>query len=159
MNTNFLNNISESESIIIYTDGGSRGNPGPAGAGGVIMKDSKVIMEISKYLGIQTNNYAEYSALILTLQKAIELNLNNEIIKVYMDSNLIVKQLNGEWKVKHKNIIPLFNSVKQITNSFKNITFTHVYRQHNKLADKLANDAMDSGMNSNINDKNKNITK
>ena len=144
MNNNFLNNVIDSESIIIYTDGGSRGNPGPAGAGGVIIKDSKIIVEISKYLGIQTNNYAEYSALILTLQKAIELNLNNNIIKVFMDSNLIVKQLNGEWKVKHKNIIPLFNSVKELILLFKNITFTHVYREHNKLADKLANDAMDS---------------
>ena len=153
MNNNFLNNVIDSgysESIIIYTDGGSRGNPGPAGAGGVIMKDSKVIAEVSKYLGIQTNNYAEYSALILTLEKAIELGIINENIKVYMDSNLIVKQLNGEWKVKHKNIIPLFNSVKQlINNSFKNnnITFTHIYRQYNKLADKLANDAMDSNTN------------
>jgi ribonuclease HI len=144
MNTNFLNNVIEPESIIIYTDGGSRGNPGPAGAGGVIIKNSKVIMEISKYLGTQTNNYAEYSALILTLQKAIEMELNNNNIKVFMDSNLVVKQINGEWKVKHKNIIPLFNTLNELIKLFKNITFTHIYREHNKLADKLANHAMDS---------------
>jgi len=128
----------------IYTDGGSRGNPGHAGVGGVIFdNDKKVVAEISQYIGIQTNNYAEYKALFLTLKRAMDLSINNKIIDVYMDSLLVVNQLNGKWKVKHNNIIPLYNEIKEILKSFTNITFTHILRNNNKHADTLANKAMD----------------
>ena len=132
----------------IFTDGGSRGNPGHAGAGGIIISvdDNKesVIAEISEYLGIQTNNYAEYSSLIYSLNKAIELGIQDNKINVYMDSSLVINQVNGLWKVKHPNIIPLYAKVEKIIKLFNNITFTHVFRDNNKLADKLANKAMDS---------------
>ena len=129
----------------IYTDGGSRGNPGHAGAGGIIIDiNGKIICEVSEYLGIQTNNYAEYSSLIYTLQKAVELGIQNNKINVYMDSSLVINQVNGVWKVKHPNIIPLYDKVKEILLKFTKITFTHIFRDCNKIADKLANKAMDS---------------
>jgi len=133
-------------SIIIFTDGGSRGNPGHAGAGGVIMENytEKILAEVSVYLGKQTNNYAEYSSLILTLEKAIELGLTRESIKVAMDSKLVISQINGIWKVKHPNIIPLYNRAKELIAQFNNIVFGHINRERNSLADALANKAMDS---------------
>jgi ribonuclease HI len=138
-NNTTLNN----STIIIYTDGGSRGNPGHAGAGGVIYSNEKIIAEISKYLGIQTNNYAEYTALLLTLERAKELNINKNTIHVFMDSKLVVCQLNGTWKVKHPNIIPIYNKIKDLLVDFEDITFTHVYRNNNKYADSLVNKAID----------------
>ena len=144
MNNKTFHTLHINKYIKIFTDGGSRGNPGPAGAGGVIFdSDNKVIVEISEYLGIQTNNYAEYNSLILTLKKAIELNLVNNV-EVYMDSSLVINQINGKWKVKHPNIIPLYEITKDLLTKFKNITFNHVYRSLNTHADLLANKAMDS---------------
>jgi len=127
----------------IWTDGGSRGNPGPCGAGGVI-KDSNgvIIAEVSEYLGVQTNNYAEYKALYLTLQKAIFLGLKD--VQVYMDSKLVVEQMNKRWKVKNENIIPLYNELNDLIPKFDSILFIHIRRFLNTHADKLANDAMDS---------------
>jgi ribonuclease HI len=127
----------------IWTDGGSRGNPGPCGAGGVI-KDSNgvIIAEVSEYLGVQTNNYAEYKALYLTLQKAIFLGLKD--VQVYMDSKLVVEQMNKRWKVKNENIIPLYNELNDLIPKFDTILFIHIRRFLNTHADKLANDAMDS---------------
>ena len=129
--------------VKIWTDGGSRGNPGIAGAGGVV-KDStgKVLLEVSEYIGIQTNNYAEYKALYLTLVKAIEHGFFDA--EVFMDSKLVVEQLNGRWKVKNQNISPLYEDLIALIPLFRQITFTHVYRTHNKEADALANKAMDS---------------
>jgi ribonuclease HI len=127
----------------IWTDGGSRGNPGPCGAGGVI-KDSNgvIIAEVSEYLGVQTNNYAEYKALYLTLQKAIFLGLKD--VQVYMDSKLVVEQMNKRWKVKNENIIPLYNELNDLIPKFDTILFIHIRRFLNTHADKLSNDAMDS---------------
>jgi ribonuclease HI len=126
----------------IWTDGGSRGNPGRCGAGGII-KDphGNVISQISEYLGIQTNNYAEYKALIITLEKAIVLNIKE--VEVFLDSKLVVEQMNGKWKVKNENIIPLYNEAKELILHFNSIKFTHVRRAFNKEADALANKAMD----------------
>jgi ribonuclease HI len=132
----------------IYTDGGSRGNPGPAGAGGVIYNsENKIVHELSEYLGINTNNYAEYKGIILTLKKAIELNINTSEINVFMDSKLVVNQINGQWKVKHPNIIPLHKELSELLKSFEKITFKHIYRNLNTKADSLANMAMDSVIN------------
>ena len=131
------------DKVKIWTDGGSRGNPGIAGAGGIV-KDStgKVLLSLSEYIGIQTNNYAEYKALYLTLVKAIE---NGYFyVEVFMDSKLVVEQLNGRWKVKNQNISPLYEDLIALIPLFRQITFTHVYRTHNKEADALANKAMDS---------------
>ncbi len=134
--------------IIIYTDGGARGNPGPAGSGAVIYEGTKKVGEISKFLGIQTNNFAEYEALILVLEKTIKL-FGSPVphpAQVRMDSELIVKQMNGQYKVKHPVLKEKHTRVKMmIAKSFPRITFIHVRREHNKEADQLANDAMDKG--------------
>ena len=130
------------EKIIIYTDGGSRGNPGPAGIGVVLYNEKKErIAEISKYLGVTTNNQAEYTALIEGLKKAKDLGAKE--VSVFMDSELVVKQLKHEYKVKNKDLAPLFLQVYNLSLNFSNISFTHVYREHNSEADKLANEAMD----------------
>ena len=127
---------------VIFTDGGSRGNPGPSGAGGIIRHpDGTIVAKISQFLGHQTNNYAEYKALYLTLCEAIKLNILD--VDVCLDSKLIVEQLNGKWKVKAPGIIPLYNETKDIVSKFKHITFSHVYRKYNTEADALANQAMD----------------
>ena len=130
------------EKIIIYTDGGSRGNPGPAGIGVVLYNEKKErIAEISKYLGVTTNNQAEYTALIEDLKKAKDLGAKE--VSVFMDSELVVKQLKHEYKVKNKDLAPLFLQVYNLSLNFSKISFTHVYREHNSEADKLANEAMD----------------
>lgn len=130
--------------IIIYTDGGARGNPGPAGIGAVLYnEDREVLAEISKYLGVATNNQAEYKALIFALKKALELEA--EEVNCYLDSELVVCQLNREYKVKNKDLAPLFLEIHNLSLSFKKITYTHIPRERNKQADKLANEAMDKG--------------
>ena len=129
---------------VIFTDGGSRGNPGPSGAGGIIRHpNGTIVAKVSKFLGHQTNNYAEYKALYLTLCEAIKLNILD--VEVYLDSKLIVEQLNGNWKVKALGLVELYTSIKNLIFKFKHITFTHVYRKHNAEADSLANQAMDLG--------------
>ena len=126
----------------IYTDGGSRGNPGPSGAGGIIInQEGFVIEEISEYLGRQTNNYAEYMALLLTLQRAVKLNIKS--VKIFMDSELIVKQMKGEYKVKNESLKVINLQIVELLKLFENVTFTHVYREHNKHADSLVNKAID----------------
>lgn len=131
-----------SKEIIIYSDGGARGNPGPAGIGAVLYNNKKErIAEISQYLGIKTNNQAEYIALIEALKKAKE--LKGVEIQAFLDSELIVRQLNREYKVKNKDLAPLFLEVNNLSLGFKKITFKHIYREENKEADKLANQAMD----------------
>ena len=134
----------KNKKIIIYTDGGARGNPGPAGIGAVLYNENQeVLAKISKYLGVATNNQAEYQALILALKKAIELGA--EEVNCYLDSELVVCQLNREYKVKNKDLAPLFLDIYNLSLSFKKITFTHIPRERNKLADQLANEAMDRG--------------
>lgn len=128
--------------LIIFTDGGARGNPGPAGIGAVIYNDKKEkLVEISKYLGETTNNQAEYQALISALKKAKE--IGGRELDVFLDSELVVKQLNREYKVKNKDLAPLFLEVYSLSLNFSKIKFTHVYREKNKEADRLANEAMD----------------
>jgi ribonuclease HI len=133
-----------SKHLTIYTDGGARGNPGPAGIGVVAYDESgEVVFEISKYLGEMTNNQAEYRALIAALEKAGETGA--ETIEVMMDSELIVKQINREYKVKNAGLAPLFIKVYNLTQSFKSAKFKHIRREQNAAADKLANEAMDRG--------------
>jgi ribonuclease HI len=130
------------EKIIIHSDGGARGNPGPAGIGAVLNEENGIVIaEISKYIGETTNNQAEYQALIAGLEKAKELKA--EELDCYLDSELVVKQLNREYKVKNAELAPLFLKVHNLSLSFKKIKFIHVRREFNKEADKLANEAMD----------------
>ncbi len=137
--------------IFIYTDGGARGNPGIAGAGAVIFPStslgqvaSEPLAEISEYLGSsQTNNYAEYEAIILALQKCLELGLEESEIELRADSKLAVEQLSGRWKVKDAGIREQFNKVQDLIKDLKSVRFVHIRRELNKHADELANRAMD----------------
>ncbi len=134
--------------IVIYTDGGARGNPGPAGAGAAIYKGEKEIGHVSKFLGKQTNNWAEYEALRLALETAHKL-LGSPVaqqVTVKMDSELIVKQMRGEYKVKDSELKKQNERVRMlILESFPKIEFVHVRRELNTRADELANEAMDRG--------------
>ncbi len=134
-----------SSNIVIYTDGGARGNPGISGVGIVILDaNEQVLAEISKYLGDSlTNNYAEYEAIYLALQKCIDLGLEDSDIELRADSKLAVEQLSGNWKVKDASIRGQFNKVNSLLEQFKSVKFTHIPREQNKQADTLANKAMD----------------
>jgi ribonuclease HI len=128
---------------VIYTDGGARGNPGPAAAGAVILADDgRVLVEISEYLGVATNNVAEYRALLLALQRAIDEGCREA--DICMDSELIVRQLNGQYRVKDAKIIPLHAKARHLLRQFDVANLTHVRREQNQLADKLVNAALDA---------------
>lgn len=130
--------------ITIYTDGGARNNPGPAGAGAVIMRGSEVLAEIKQFLGEQTNNWAEYEALALALAEAHARNLSHEEIEVRLDSMLVCEQVKGKWKVKEPALKLQHQKVRAlIAAHFPRITFTHVPREENKEADRLVNEAID----------------
>ena len=134
---------------ILYTDGGARGNPGPAAAG-VVVYDAKLkeIDKFAHYLGVATNNQAEYQALILGLGRIQKLvgnahKIAETSVEVFMDSELIVKQMNGEYKIKNKDLKPLFAKVEELSAQFAAVKFTHIFRDKNTLADKLLNLELD----------------
>ena len=130
------------QKAIIYTDGASRGNPGKAGAGFVIYSpEGKKIGEGSRYLGIKTNNQAEYYALLFALEETLTLGIKD--IEIKSDSELLVKQLNGEYRVKSPSIKPLYEQVRKLMKNFENVSITHVKREYNKEADRLANKGID----------------
>ena len=127
--------------LIIYTDGGSRGNPGPGGLGVVIYNTKgKILKTCSRFLKLCTNNQAEYKALILGLEKAKTFKATS--IDCYLDSELIVKQLNREYKVKDPILGSLFISVWNLSQFFKSVNFYHISRTKNTLADSLVNEAL-----------------
>jgi len=132
--------------VRIYTDGGARGNPGPAGIGAVIIdldqgSEGEVLAEISEYLGETTNNQAEYQAVIAGLSKAA--NLNAQEVEIISDSELLVRQCNGEYKVKDPDLAKLFMKVWNLQQNFKKVIFNHTLRSGNKEADRLVNEAID----------------
>jgi ribonuclease HI len=143
--------------LIINTDGGARGNPGPAGIGVVIRADdNQIIGEYKQYIGEATNNVAEYKALILALEKARELSKkpspltplpkgegNKVDLEIRMDSELVVRQMIGQYKIKEPTLKLLAAEVLKLRNQFKNVTFHHVPREQNKEADKLVNQVID----------------
>lgn len=127
----------------VYTDGGARGNPGPAAAGGVILAfDGTVLDEVTEYLGVATNNVAEYRALILTLRRTLELGCRR--VDVKLDSELVVKQINGDYRVKDQKMIPLHAEVRRLLAQFDERTIAHVRRDENRHADKLVNSVLDA---------------
>ncbi|MFA6410607.1 MAG: ribonuclease HI family protein [Candidatus Buchananbacteria bacterium] len=132
--------------VTIFTDGGARGNPGPAGIGAVIKYDNQVL-KLKKYIGHATNNQAEYQAVILGLEKAKELGALE--VDVFLDSELVQQQLSQKYKVKNADLGALFVKVWNLAMNFKKIKYTHIYRQDNKLADKLVNEAIDEGLGKN----------
>lgn len=137
--------MSHQRKLIIETDGASRGNPGLGGAG-VIVKDEhgRRIETIQEFLGVTTNNQAEYRALIEGLQAAIRLGAAEVIIR--MDSELVVKQMNGQYRVRHPAILPLYLEASQLAAELPDVRFEHVVREKNPGADEVANMAIDSRM-------------
>ena len=133
------------KTVEVYTDGGARGNPGPAAAGAVL--GAPFNKGYSKYLGTATNNEAEYQAAILALQKMQALAGKKEAktlhVEMYMDSKLAVEQLSGNWKVEGETIIPLFIKIHNLTLSFGKISYRHIPREKNKEADALVNQELD----------------
>ena len=133
------------ERFTAHCDGGSRGNPGPSGYGAVIEDASgRVVAELSGYLGVRTNNYAEYSGLLAVLHWANE--NSTKYLRVVSDSELMVKQMQGNYKVKSPILRPLFEEARRLSRKIASFEMRHTLRGGNKQADRLANEAMDKGM-------------
>lgn len=137
----------QNEGIVVHTDGGSRGNPGPAAGGFVVEANEKVIYKSSKFLGNQTNNFAEYSAVILALEwisSHLPITYHLLSITFLLDSELVVKQINGLYKVKDENLRSLYYQVVELIKRFNvKVIFKHVPREKNKEADSLVNQELD----------------
>jgi ribonuclease HI len=127
--------------IEVYVDGAARGNPGPAGIGIVIKDGPKLVGEIGAYIGRSTNNMAEYLALIRGLEEVLIRGFKSA--SFFSDSELLVKQLNGEYKVKHDNLVPLHYHVLTLIDRMKDFSIKHVRREMNEHADKMANEGID----------------
>ena len=131
--------------LVAHSDGGARGNPGPAGYGVVIKEESgKKVATLSEYLGHQTNNFAEYQGLIAALEYALE--HGPKALKVISDSELLVRQIKGVYKVKNPTLKDLHARAKQLIGQLDWFSIGHALREHNQEADRLANEAMDRGM-------------
>jgi len=129
----------------LFTDGGARGNPGPAAYGYVIeAEDGHVLAAHGEAIGIATNNVAEYRALVAGLEKALELGL--DALEVVSDSELLVKQMRGEYKVKNKALQGLSLEASALAGRLDRVRYTAVRREHNELADRLVNEALDAGV-------------
>jgi len=128
--------------LIVHTDGGARGNPGPAGIGVYVTDESgQVVMEHSRYIGETTNNQAEYTAVIDALEHCKTLGADE--VDFFLDSELVVRQLNRQYKVRDADLAPLFLRVWNLSIGFRKASFTHVRREFNKNADRLVNQAID----------------
>lgn len=130
-------------SIIVWTDGAARGNPGPAGAGAQLTTpDGEVVGEIAEGLGETTNNVAEYTAAIRGLERAAELGATDVVLR--SDSQLLINQLSGRYRVKSEHLIPLHRRLRALARGFERIRFEHVPRERNTEADRLANEGVDT---------------
>jgi len=127
-----------------HVDGGARGNPGPSGYGAVIRDPhGRKVAELSEYLGHHTNNYAEYQGLLGVLRYALEHHI--AALHVVSDSELMVRQMNGIYKVKHPELRKLHEQARQLARQLEHFEIRHALREHNQIADRLANEAMDKG--------------
>jgi ribonuclease HI len=136
------NTNTKMDSYILYFDGCSKGNPGPSGAGAVLYKNDVIIWKGCQFVGMeQTNNQAEYYGLILGLTKAKQLGITN--ITILGDSQLVIKQMKKEYDVKSQSILPLYQKAADLASHFSPIFFEHIYRKENKIADSLANQALE----------------
>lgn len=136
------------ETVIAYTDGGARGNPGPAAIGVYIVDaNGKAIREVKQAIGNSTNNFAEYNGVLVALQtlKALYGKKTKDMqIEIRMDSELVKKQLNGEYQIKEPGLVPFYMEIHNLrVSNFPNLTLTHVPRAQNKEADRLVNEALD----------------
>lgn len=126
-----------------FTDGGSRGNPGPSASGYVILDENDGILEEGgEYLGITTNNQAEYQAVKLALEQARKYQPDE--VQMFMDSLLVVNQMTGVYKIKNRDLWPIYEAIKELASYFKKVTFTHVRREYNTMADSQVNIVLDS---------------
>jgi ribonuclease HI len=129
--------------LTLFADGGSRGNPGPAAAGAVVTDESgAVVREIGTFLGVTTNNVAEWTGLISGLEAALELGADDIVIR--LDSELVIKQLTGVYRVKHPNMIPLHAKAKLLLKKFARVDIKHVPRRQNAAADAVVNATLDA---------------
>lgn len=130
------------DKVKIFADGGSRGNPGPSASGFVVLDmEDTVLVDKGVYLGITTNNQAEYTALKLALEECQRMGVKE--VEVYMDSLLVVNQMKGIFKVKNRELWPIHDAIKKIAQTFRHVNFSHVPREFNKLADAAVNRALD----------------
>jgi ribonuclease HI len=135
-------NTTKITEVKLYGDGGSRGNPGPSASGFVVMDmGGQIVVKKGIYLGITTNNQAEYQSLKLGLEEARQIGART--VHVYMDSLLVINQMRGIFKVKNRDLWPIYAAIKEIAAGFKQVTFTHVPRELNKLADAAVNETLD----------------
>ena len=138
-----------SKSVNIFIDGASRGNPGPSGIGVVFCDDqNSVVKKLFKFIGNATNNIAEYSALIYAMQEALIDKYDD--VKVKSDSELLTKQLTGEYKVKNENLKSYYDMFQHIARGFKKVEIISICRENNSIADKLANKAIDARFDSSL---------
>jgi len=143
VNQSSLFGETEGGSAIANIDGGSRGNPGPAGYGVRVEQPDGTIVEIKEFLGTCTNNVAEYSGLLAALRWAAEHGVSQ--LRIRSDSELLIKQMRGEYRVKNPGLLPLYEEARALARTIGRVTFEHVRREFNKDADRLANEAMDQG--------------
>lgn len=140
---NSASRIKAPKEVKMYSDGGSRGNPGPS-AGGFVVLDmgDQILHESGKYLGITTNNQAEYHSLKGGLEACLQMGA--KVVHVYMDSLLVINQMKGIYKVKNRDLWPIHEAIKQLVEGFESVTFSHVPREYNKLADSMVNQTLDA---------------
>jgi ribonuclease HI len=130
------------ERLRVYSDGAARGNPGLSGAGAVLVEPSgQVVDRLGKFLGVQTNNYAEYMGLLIGLRRAKDLGVRE--IEVFADSELMIRQLGGRYQVKSATLRPLYEEAVRLLNDFSRVKLVHVPREMNKAADEMSNRAID----------------
>jgi ribonuclease HI len=127
----------------MFADGGSRGNPGPAASGAVLFDEGgSVLREVGTFLGVATNNVAEWTGLVTGLEAALELGIDD--LSVRLDSELVVKQISGAYRVKHEGLIPLHAKAKLLLRKFARVDVQHVRRKENAAADALVNQVLDA---------------
>jgi ribonuclease HI len=131
--------------LVVYTDGGARGNPGPAAAGVVIKENGNTLLEFGKYLGAkETNNFAEYQAVILALEALKRDGYAGAALEFKLDSKLVAEQVSGNWKIKEPSLKPLVAKIHELLKDFSAYSFTHIPRAENAEADALVNEALDA---------------
>lgn len=136
-------NSSKTINLTLQTDGGSRGNPGPAAYGFVISEGEAVLAAEGKKIGIKTNNFAEYTAVLEGIRKLLDLKDPAQVdLEVIMDSEVVKRQLAGEYKIKSDNLVALYTQVKNLEVRFAKVTYSHVRREYNQHADSLVNKAL-----------------
>jgi ribonuclease HI len=133
------------ERLRVYSDGAARGNPGLSGAGAVLVEPSgQIVDRLGKFLGVHTNNYAEYMGLLIGLRRAKDLGVRE--VEVFADSELMIRQLGGRYQVKSATLRPLYEEAVKLLNDFSRVKLVHVPREMNKAADEMSNRAIDERM-------------